>query len=319
MKSGSDDGLGLVQSITDQRDLYDDPVVAWLTLGMKDGYTGGIFFIQSHGSLFNFHPHIHALVLAGILKDDTFYQPFTISTDVIAQLFRARVLAILFKQEIITQEIIDLLMSWNHNSGFQVHSEQKINGANGDRIEKIARYMSRAAISVERVEFNPKENTVTIYEKQNKMSSAKKAHYEVFEFMALLAGHLPSPYETITYYYGIYSSSYRGKERKEKRGESPMEMEKIKGKVKTSASWARLIHKIFEVDPLLCPNCGKAMKIIAFITNHQEVKIIFMHIGEENERAPPLPAIMRYELENSYDWGDFPPDEAYFRDAQWGL
>ena len=51
---------------------------------------------------------------------------------------------------------------------------------------------------------------------QNKISSAKKAHYEVFEFMALLAGHLPSPYETITYYYGIYNSSYRGKERKEK-------------------------------------------------------------------------------------------------------
>ena len=75
----------------------------------------------------------------------------------------------------------------------QVHSEQKINGANGDRIEKIARSMSRAAISVERVEFNPEENTVTIYEKQNKMSSANKAHYEVFEFMALLAGHLPSP------------------------------------------------------------------------------------------------------------------------------
>ena len=57
------------------------------------------------------------------------------------------------------------------------------------------------------------------------MFSAKKAHYKVFEFMALLAGHLPSPYETITYYYGIYSSSYRGKERKEKRGESSMERE----------------------------------------------------------------------------------------------
>ena len=49
-------------------------------------------------------------------------------------------------------------------------------------------------------------------------ASTKKAHYEVFEFMALLAGHLPSPYETITFYYGIYSSSYRGKERKEKEG-----------------------------------------------------------------------------------------------------
>ena len=66
-------------------------------------------------------------------------------------------------------------------------------------------------------------------------------------------------------------------------------------------------------------NCGKEMKIIAFITNHQEVKIIIKHIGEENERAPPLPAIMRYELEDSYDWGDFPPDEAYFCDGEWGL
>ncbi len=42
-----------------------------------------------------------------------------------------------------------------------------------------------------------------------------------------------------------------------------MEREKIKGKAKASASWARLIHEIFEVDPLLCPNCGKEMKIIA--------------------------------------------------------
>ena len=119
-------------------------------------------------------------------------------------------------------------MSWNHNPAgvafhFQVHGKQKVNGRHGDRIETIARYMSRAAISVERVELNLEDNTVTVYEKQNRTSgwhsaSTKKAHYEVFEFMALLAGHLPSPYETITFYYGIYSSSYRGKERKEKEG-----------------------------------------------------------------------------------------------------
>ena len=186
-------------------------------------------------------PHIHSLVLGRILKDDKFYQTFQISADVIAGIFRARLLATLLKQEVITQELIDLLMSWNHNSGFNVHSKQKINGANGDRIEKIARYMSRAAISVERVEFNPEENTVTVYEKQKRTFSSKKAHYDILEFMALLAGHIPSPYETITFYYGIYSSSYRGKERKEKEraacNESPMEMKKIKGKAKASANW----------------------------------------------------------------------------------
>ena len=67
------------------------------------------------------------------------------------------------------------------------------------------------------------------------------------------------------------------------------------------------------------------MRIIAFITNDQEVKKILKHIGEETERASPLPALMRYESEDFYDWRDFPsdgdfsPDEAYFFDAEWGL
>ena len=136
--------------------------------------------------------------------------------------------------------------------------------------------------------------------------------------MALLAGHLPSPYETLTFYFGIYSSSYRGKERKEKRGETTME--KLKGKAKASVSWARRIHKIFEVDPLIYPNCGKDMKIIAFITSPQEIKKILKHIGEETERAPPLPSITSYAPEDSYDFReDFPPDEVYFVDEEWGV
>ena len=102
-------------------------------------------------------------------------------------------------------------MSWNHNSGFSVHCKGQIKGSDGEAIEKIARYMSRAAISVERVEINPDEQNVTVYEKQDRSPSCKQAIYTLLEFIALLAGHIPSPYETITYYYGIYSSSYRGK------------------------------------------------------------------------------------------------------------
>ena len=33
-------------------------------------------------------------------------------------------------------------------------------------------------------------------------------------------------------------------------------------------SWARLIKKIYEVDPLLCPECGGDMRIIAFIEEY---------------------------------------------------
>ncbi|MGK5091768.1 hypothetical protein WDW89_07085 [Deltaproteobacteria bacterium TL4] len=51
------------------------------------------------------------------------------------------------------------------------------------------------------------------------------------------------------------------------------------------------------------------MRIIAFITDYQEVKKILKHIGEETQRAPPLlPVATVSKLE--FDFGDYiPPDE----------
>ena len=58
-------------------------------LGIEGGDTGGIYCIHSQGSLFNVHPHTHALVLGGIMKDGIFYEQRNISTQVIAEIFRA--------------------------------------------------------------------------------------------------------------------------------------------------------------------------------------------------------------------------------------
>ncbi|MGA1826462.1 MAG: transposase [bacterium] len=129
---------------------------------------------------------------------------------------------------------------------FNVHSKGKINGGNGEHIEKVARYMSRAAISFERVKFNPDDNTIIVFEKQDRSPSCKRARYTLLEFMAFLAGHMPSPYEYITLYFGVYSSSYRGKEKRENTGYAKAIVEEKKGKGKASSTWARLIQKIFE-------------------------------------------------------------------------
>ncbi|MFH1991566.1 MAG: hypothetical protein ABIK98_04055 [Pseudomonadota bacterium] len=32
-------------------------------------------------------------------------------------------------------------------------------------------------------------------------------------------------------------------------------------------NWARLIQKVYEVDPLTCPKCQGSMRVIAFIKN----------------------------------------------------
>ncbi len=56
-------------------------------------------------------------------------------------------------------------------------------------------------------------------------------------------------------------------------------------------SWAQLIKRIYEVDPLVCPSCGSEMKIIAFITEHDVVDKILRHFKRRDEegrgRGPP--------------------------------
>ena len=54
--------------------------------------------------------------------------------------------------------------------------------------------------------------------------------------------------------------------------------------------WAMLLARIYEVLPLVCPQCGGEMKIIAFITEAVVIREILGHLGEPT--APPrlLPA-----------------------------
>ena len=60
--------------------------------------------------------------------------------------------------------------------------------------------------------------------------------------------------------------------------------------------WAALLKQVYEADPLLCPRCGSAMRIIAFIERHQTevIEKILRHGGLWEERGPPsasMPAV----------------------------
>ena len=45
-----------------------------------------------------------------------------------------------------------------------------------------------------------------------------------------------------------------------------------------NSTWAKLIAKVYEVDPLVCPHCGEEMKVIAVIIDSSEVKKILRHL-----------------------------------------
>ena len=54
--------------------------------------------------------------------------------------------------------------------------------------------------------------------------------------------------------------------------------------------WALLLARIYEVLPLLCPQCGGEMKIIAFITGAVAIGKILNHLGEPTSPPRLLPA-----------------------------
>jgi len=126
------------------------------------------------------------------------------------------------------------------------------------------------------MEYYP-EKPLVIYESKY---GKKAAEFDPLHWMAALVSHIPD------------SNAARGRLKKE--DSQPeyhiIEDDSCRG---LNRSWARLIQKIYEVDPLLCPVCKGKMKIIAFIEDYKVVKKILDYLGIYEfgkKRAPPRAA-----------------------------
>ena len=124
--------------------------------------------------------------------------------------------------------------------------------------------------------------------------------FSCIEWMAALVSHIPDRGGQTVRYLGYYSNVTRGRLKKE--GDEPethiIEDDSPKG---LNRSWARLIQKIYELDPLTCSRCGGQMRIIAFIEDYKVVKKILDWLGIyefERKRPPPRIDIARDEFDD---------------------
>jgi len=75
-------------------------------LQIRDGLSSEIFCLQTHGSLFNFHPHVHALVLPELVREGRFHELNGCSAIAVSVRFRARFLTALKNQEVLDSDEI---------------------------------------------------------------------------------------------------------------------------------------------------------------------------------------------------------------------
>jgi hypothetical protein len=94
-----------------------------------------------------------------------------------------------------------------------------------------------------------------------------------------MCSHVPNKGEQMVRYYEYYSDVSRGKRKKQNQDELiPCILEPEESSKESRKNWARLIQKVYEVDPLTCPNCQGQMRIISFIEDPEVIKKILEHL-----------------------------------------
>ena len=123
--------------------------------------------------------------------------------------------------------------------------------------------------------------------------SKDRKHEKVFdalEWLAAMCSHVPDKGEQMVRYYGYYSNVSRGKRIKREQDDLIPHILEPEGSPKEyRRNWARLIQKIYEVDPLTCPKCEGQMRIISFIEDEEVIKKILKHLGLWDVKARPTP------------------------------
>ena len=202
------------------------------------------------------------------------------------------------------------LLSWKH-SGFNINNSIRIMGKDNKAREALAQYIARCPISLNKIIYEPVNEKVIFKTKYNTYFKENLKVYDPVEFIGLAAQHIPVPRVRLIRYFGLYSSKSRGKwydwehvtkhapdgwrvQNGLEKQEDDNEIDDIRdvddvSHKKSKASWARLIAKIYEVDPMICAQCGSEMRVISIITSENEIRKILRHLVKTGKSPPNEP------------------------------
>ena len=142
-----------------------------------------------------------------------------------------------------------------------------------------------------------------------------KQQFEPLDFLAELTQHIPPARMQLIRRYGLYSSRIKGhwtrmayvlqrapsgwtsqvdetaataSNRARSRELPPTETDAPDARERRHA-WARLLARVYEVDPLVCPRCGARLRVIAVIQNPLTERRVCASSWRRSEATPHEP------------------------------
>jgi len=169
---------------------------------------------------------------------------------------------------------------WVH-SGFSVFAGAPVAGAEIVSLESQARYITRPALAMDALH-KLDDGKLALETPPDPRTGATLIVLDPLEWIHRITAHIPDAGRHCQRFYGAYSNRARV-------AVSPTDGESANLTAKTHShqdnsdscreapsTWARLLRKIFEIDPLLC-TCGARMRIISLITDARVVDRILRH------------------------------------------
>jgi len=272
------------------------------TLG-KNGIPGSVNSIETSGEYQDINPHIHMVVTDGLFDTKgTFHVMPNLDEGArifLKSLWERNVARYCISKGYVTRDLMNKVLSWDY-TGFSVFASTRIhntkhNPVDVERMKQMLRYITKPAFSLEKIVYN--ENTEVVLYKGS-YHKGKKRNFETFtpeDFIAAVTSHVPNYRQKYVNYYGWYSNKSRGLRQKTAEPENNYTGESINSPTASQRSyrktWAMLIKKVWEADPLECPKCKSRMKIISVITDNLVIEKILRHKKlwkEEPVRGPPV-------------------------------
>src|SRR5690606_32846448 len=132
-------------------------------------------------------------------------------------------------------------------SGFHVHVDTRVDPDDRERLRTLLRYLARAPVSPERLHYVESTGQVTY-----KTRRGADLHYlHAVDILADLAQHIPPPRRPMVSYHGEFANALG---RLERRTPDPEAGPREAGACRR-ARWARLVLRVWRVDPEDCPRC----------------------------------------------------------------
>jgi len=273
-------------------------------LDRKDVRPGCIIALQTFGAYAgNWNPHAHAIVSDGVFTAEGEFLPLpALDTTAVLEVFRRLWLHRLHQAERLSEAFMNNLLSWVH-PGFSVFAGPPVQIGAPESLESQARYIARPAMAMDALRQRP-DGTLAMETPPDPRSGATLIVLDPLEWIHRITAHIPDPGQHTRRSYGAYCNRARvtanaAQVNSDHAAPSRSAGEDSEFARETRRSWARLLRKIFEVDPLLC-SCGAELRIVSVITQPRIVDRILRHLRSERcqardpfeSRAPPSSAAL---------------------------